>query len=152
MQFAPGSWRVTFTVFGAANLILGNGWKNPILMWFFETSAPMNVLYSPRKILSARLAGGRSSMHPDGVSGLDAGWRFEGLLCEADDIDTGAMWECPLMVALPRLPDGPRISAIPRRQASGSFNSVPSASDQLKVRHRTHIWLIMAAMPTISRT
>ena len=31
---------------------------------------------------------------------LHGGWRFEGTLCEADSVDTGAMWECPLIARL----------------------------------------------------
>ena len=31
---------------------------------------------------------------------LHGGWRFEGTLCEAESVDTGAMWECPLIARL----------------------------------------------------
>ena len=34
-----------------------------------------------------------------------AGWRYDGLLCEADNTDTGAMWECPLLFELEKRPD-----------------------------------------------
>lgn len=33
------------------------------------------------------------------------GWRYDGLLCEADNTDTGAMWECPLLFELEKRPD-----------------------------------------------
>lgn len=29
-----------------------------------------------------------------------AGWKFEGWLCEAANVDTGLMWECPLLAPL----------------------------------------------------
>ena len=41
------------------------------------------------------------------------GWRYDGLLCEADNTDCGAMWECPLLFELERRPNaaGPQAPA-----------------------------------------
>ena len=41
-------------------------------------------------------------------SRLLGGWELEGLLCAAATIDTGAVWECPLLVPLAPLPRSPR--------------------------------------------
>jgi len=35
---------------------------------------------------------------------MPAGWRYDGMLCLADTPDTGAMWECPLLLELQQLP------------------------------------------------
>lgn len=40
-----------------------------------------------------------------GFTGIcSVGWRYDGMLCEAEDLDTGAMWECPLLIQLNRVP------------------------------------------------
>lgn len=36
-----------------------------------------------------------------------AGWRYESMLCEADNVDTGVMWECPLLLELQQAPSLP---------------------------------------------
>lgn len=36
---------------------------------------------------------------------LHSGWRYDGLLCEADNADTGVMWECPILLQLNRQPE-----------------------------------------------
>lgn len=36
---------------------------------------------------------------------MHTGWRYDGLLCEAEDLDTGAMWECPLLIELNKKPE-----------------------------------------------
>ena len=36
-----------------------------------------------------------------------AGWRYESMLCEADNVDTGVMWECPLLLELQQAPTLP---------------------------------------------
>ena len=36
--------------------------------------------------------------------GTCAGWRYDGMLCLADTPDTGAMWECPLLLELQQVP------------------------------------------------
>ena len=37
-----------------------------------------------------------------------AGWRYDGMLCEADNVETGAMWECPLLARLEIVPEHAR--------------------------------------------
>lgn len=37
---------------------------------------------------------------------LRSGWREVGMLCEAESLDTGKMWECPILVQLPRVAEG----------------------------------------------
>lgn len=39
---------------------------------------------------------------------LCAGWRYDGMLCEADTIEAGAMWECPLLARLTNVPEHAR--------------------------------------------
>lgn len=39
---------------------------------------------------------------------LRKGWRVVGMLCEADDLSTGKMWECPILVKLHRVPESTR--------------------------------------------
>ena len=48
----------------------------------------------------------------DASQRLRAGWRFESMLCEADDVDTGAMWECPLLLELQQAPLQPRRTSV----------------------------------------
>lgn len=36
---------------------------------------------------------------------LNQGWRFDGMLCEADNADAGLMWECPILLQLNRIPE-----------------------------------------------
>jgi hypothetical protein len=56
------------------------------------------------------------------------------MLCEADSVDTGAMWECPLLVLLPWVHDGPRSSSMLRRQLSDSMNNIAPFTDSFSVR------------------
>ena len=37
-----------------------------------------------------------------------AGWRYDGMLCEADTVESGAMWECPLLARLQIVPEHAR--------------------------------------------
>lgn len=32
------------------------------------------------------------------------GWRYDGMLCEAKDLQCGAMWECPILLELNQVP------------------------------------------------
>ena len=52
-----------------------------------------------------------------------AGWRFDGMLCEASSMDTGAMWECPLLIELTTVPESGRLSSL------GSLRSVSSVAE-----------------------
>ena len=52
---------------------------------------------------------------------LHGGWRFEGTLCEAESVDTGTMWECPLIARLSEREEGDGASG--RGGASGSGGS-----------------------------
>lgn len=56
-----------------------------------------------------------------------AGWRFDGMLCEADNTETGAMWECPLLLELTQTQADPKASA----QATGGIQSIHDSHTQL---------------------
>lgn len=49
---------------------------------------------------------------------VPAEWEYDGMLCVADTTDTGAMWECPLLLELQELPDSVRPCGLGRRGAS----------------------------------
>lgn len=48
-----------------------------------------------------------SAVQADVSMRLLAGWQFEGWLCEAKDVDTGLMWECPLLAPLEWVREAP---------------------------------------------
>jgi sucrose-6-phosphate hydrolase SacC (GH32 family) len=62
---------------------------------------------------------------------LIAEWEYDGMLCVAANTDTGAMWECPLLLELQELPDVLRPLGLGRRGCSSlrsrseSFRSEP---------------------------
>ena len=56
-----------------------------------------------------------------------AGWRFDGMLCEADNTETGAMWECPLLLELTQTQANPKAPA----QATGGIQSIHDSHTQL---------------------
>lgn len=56
-----------------------------------------------------------------------AGWRFDGMLCEADNTETGAMWECPLLLELTQSQPNTKPSA----QATGGIQSIHDSHTQL---------------------
>lgn len=45
-------------------------------------------------------------------------WTYAGMLCVAETTDTGAMWECPLLLELQALPDDVRPTGLGPRNAS----------------------------------
>ena len=55
------------------------------------------------------------------------GWRFDGMLCEADNTETGAMWECPLLLELTQTQASPKTSA----QTTGGIQSIHDSHTQL---------------------
>ena len=62
-----------------------------------------------------------------------AGWRYEGMLCESEVADTGAMWECPLLAQLPVMPEHARphpmyggLSGL--KTLSNSYNNISAFS------------------------
>ena len=59
---------------------------------------------------------------------MPAGWRYDGLLCEADNTDTGAMWECPLLFELEKRPDGAS------RQSSANISREGDAASSVSER------------------
>lgn len=61
------------------------------------------------------------------------------MLCEADSVDTGAMWECPLLVKLPWVHDGPRSPSMLRRQLSDTMNNIAPSTDSFSVRLLLHL-------------
>ena len=56
-----------------------------------------------------------------------AGWRFDGMLCEADNTETGAMWECPLLLELTQTQANPKAAA----QTTGGIQSIHDSHTQL---------------------
>lgn len=56
-----------------------------------------------------------------------AGWRFDGMLCEANNTETGAMWECPLLLELTQTQASPKASA----QTTGGIQSIHDSHTQL---------------------
>lgn len=44
---------------------------------------------------------------------LRSGWRHDGMLCEADTVDTGTMWECPLLLSLTQVSEEQRRRSAP---------------------------------------
>lgn len=56
---------------------------------------------------------------------MAAGWRYDGMLCEADDLNYGAMWECPLLIELNTIPTHPgRQSQDAVDELSNSFHNL----------------------------
>lgn len=60
-------------------------------------------------------------------SNYHAGWRYDGMLCEADNTETGAMWECPLLLELTQT----QPNAKPSAQTTGGIQSIHDAHTQL---------------------
>ena len=61
-----------------------------------------------------------------------AGWRYEGMLCESDVADTGAMWECPLLAPLRVVPESARARQLPRGDPGSPCSpcSLPSTAEE----------------------
>ena len=53
-----------------------------------------------------------------------AGWRYDGMLCEADNTETGAMWECPLLLELTQTQKA-------SNQTTGGIQSIRDSHTQL---------------------
>lgn len=60
-----------------------------------------------------------------------SGWRFDGMLCEAEDLDTGAMWECPLLIQLNRVPTVSRQASTDTMEALGqAFHNLSAFGEE----------------------
>ena len=55
------------------------------------------------------------------------GWRFDGMLCEADNTETGAMWECPLLLELTQTQASPKLN----EQSTGGIQSIHDSHTEL---------------------
>lgn len=58
---------------------------------------------------------------------MPAGWRFDGMLCQADNTETGAMWECPLLLELTQTQAPPK----PSEQSTGGIQSIHDSHTEL---------------------
>lgn len=58
---------------------------------------------------------------------INTGWRYDGMLCQADNVETGAMWECPLLLELTQTEAKPK----PSEQSTGGIQSINDSHTQL---------------------
>ena len=53
------------------------------------------------------------------------------MLCEATDLDSGAMWECPLLIQLNRVPENTQQASNETMQALGeAFNNISAFTEK----------------------
>ena len=62
--------------------------------------------------------------------GSTVDWRYDGMLCEADTLEFGAMWECPLLIELNTIPIHPgQQSKAAVKELADSFNNLRAFMD-----------------------
>lgn len=60
--------------------------------------------WSPTRVRAATVSAFPSPPESLGPANAPAGWELEGTLCEAQNTETGVVWECPLLVPLDPIP------------------------------------------------
>ncbi|KAK9810230.1 hypothetical protein WJX72_007025 [[Myrmecia] bisecta] len=99
------------------------GWRDPFI---FEIKGKQGNGHEWGMLMGSGTKGRGGAVMVYRSSSLATGWRYDGMLCEADTVDTGAMWECPLLVKLDVRPDHPKpisIGAGGLRRVSDGYNN-----------------------------
>eukprot|EP00891_Asterochloris_glomerata_P002385 jgi/Astpho2/2385/gw1.00044.86.1_t len=79
------------------------GWRDPFIFEF----KGQDGFQEWGMLLGSGIKGQGGSIMIYRSSELTGGWRYESMLCEADNVDTGVMWECPLLLELQQAPSLP---------------------------------------------
>lgn len=103
------------------------GWRDPFI---FEFKGKDGQFKEWGMLMGSGIKGKGGSIMVYRSDNLRSGWRYDGTLCEADSVDTGAMWECPLLLALTVVPEEHR-----RRSALGSLRSLSNSYNNISPFH-----------------
>ncbi|KAK9916361.1 hypothetical protein WJX75_001798 [Coccomyxa subellipsoidea] len=103
------------------------GWRDPFI---FEFKGKDGQFKEWGMLMGSGIKGKGGSIMVYRSDNLRSGWRYDGTLCEADSVDTGAMWECPLLLALTVVPEEHR-----RRSALGSLRSLSNSYNNISAFH-----------------
>ncbi len=103
------------------------GWRDPFI---FEFKGKDGRFKEWGMLMGSGIKGKGGSVMIYRSDNLRSGWRYDGMLCEADSVDTGAMWECPLLLALTVVPEEHR-----RRSALGSLHSLSNSYNNISAFH-----------------
>ena len=109
------------------------GWRDPFV---FEAPG-VNGATEWAMLLGSGLKGKGGAALIYRAPSLTSGWRYEGTMCEYDNADTGAMWECPLIAKLrvrgdggaPTPPSDVASNIAPFTPRGGSASSSVTAAD-----------------------
>ncbi|DBA96005.1 TPA: hypothetical protein ACH3X1_001510 [Trebouxia sp. C0004] len=100
------------------------GWRDPFI---FEIKGKQGNGREWGMLMGSGLKGQGGAIMIYRSESLYGGWRFDGMLCEANNTETGAMWECPLLLELTQTQASPKASA----QTTGGIQSIHDLHTQL---------------------
>ncbi|KAK9821729.1 hypothetical protein WJX81_006531 [Elliptochloris bilobata] len=100
------------------------GWRDPFI---FERKGLEGNGREWGMLLGSGLKDGGGAVMIYRSDKLRGGWRYDGMLCEAENAETGAMWECPLLCQLPTLPEPRRLTNLASLRAAGGLGAYGSS-------------------------
>lgn len=98
------------------------GWRDPFI---FEIKGQQGNGREWGMLMGSGLKGQGGAIMIYRSESLYGGWHFDGMLCEADNTETGAMWECPLLMELRQTQQKPSA------QHTGGIQTIHDAHTQL---------------------
>ncbi|KAL3140314.1 hypothetical protein ABBQ38_004579 [Trebouxia sp. C0009 RCD-2024] len=100
------------------------GWRDP---YIFEIKGKQGNGREWGMLMGSGLKGQGGAIMIYRSESLYGGWRYDGMLCQADNVETGAMWECPLLLELTQTETKPKLS----EQSTGGIQSINDSHTHL---------------------